>query len=389
MIIKSPLDDDFYKFMMQQAVLHNYPGVMVEYEFKCRNDTDLRPYIKEIQEEVSNLVALTLSSDEAEKMLAIPFVKEDYIDFLYHFHYNPDKYVKIENKNKKLCVHIKGPWLQTILFECKILAIISEVYSKHEHLKRLGPDAQCKVGWERFLAKIKQVEALPEALEFKFADFGMRRRFSYSWHDIVIYNLKTMLPKEFVGTSNVHLAFKHGVKPIGTMAHEWIMAHQSLARLDIFQRTAFEVWGKEYRADLGIALSDTVGMKCFLRDFDKFFAMLYKGARHDSADPYWWGDELIKHYQSLDINPMEKHAVFSDGLNFDEAIKIAKYFFQRIIRSFGIGTNLTNDMGIIPLPIVLKMVMCNGWPVAKECNDSGKSMCIDEFHRQMLRRYCG
>lgn len=172
------------------------------------------------------------------------------------------------------------------------------------------------------------------------------------------------------------------------MAHQWIMAGQGVhgIRLSDSQKHMLDVWAKEYRGDLGIALSDTLGMGAFLKDFDKYFAKLYDGARHDSGDPYIWCEKLIEHYKSLNIDPRTKSAVFTDGLNIEKAVDLAIRFHNKIQTSFGIGTNLTNDVGFTPLNIVIKLVEVNGNPVAKLSDSMGKGMCEDYDYLNYLKK---
>jgi nicotinate phosphoribosyltransferase len=301
-------------------------------------------------------------------------MKPDYVDFLEDFTFKR-RYINIKNNAQGLSIDIEGPWVQTILFEVPILAIISETFAE--------------MRTESFRGMMYGLNKIDEQLPFinyLFADFGTRRRFSKSYHYLVLEKLLKLVPKNLVGTSNVELAKKFGIKPIGTMAHEWLQAHQALARVVDSQKAALDVWAHEYRGDLGIALSDVVGFDAFLNDFDKYFAKLFDGCRHDSGDPYIWGEKLIKHYESLGIDPLTKSAVFSDGLNFDKAADIQNHFENRIKTSFGIGTFLTNNCGFKPLQIVLKMIECNKKPVAKISDSPGKGMCNDSSYLTYLKQ---
>ena len=195
------------------------------------------------------------------------------------------------------------------------------------------------------------------------------------------------VPNVFRGTSNVLLAKELNITPIGTMAHEFLQAFQALdVRLRDFQKAALETWVQEYRGDLGIALTDVVGMDAFLRDFDLYFAKLFDGLRHDSGDPYEWGDKAYAHYRKLKIDTKTKMLTFSDGLNLPKAWELHQYFKDRFQVSFGIGTNLTNDMGQTPLNIVLKLVECNGQSVAKISDSPGKTMTDNDTFLAYLRQ---
>ena len=370
MIITSLLDTDLYKFTMQQAVLHNYPSAWVKYKFKCRNNPN--PLLDEELEETAYHVKLLQS--EKEYLSKIRFLKPDYIEFLEGFRFN-SKYIYMTYTDNEIEIDIEGPWVQTILFEVPLLAIISELYSKtQQHLPfRLTKNLNNKIDY----LKDK---------DFKFVDMGTRRRYSYQIQNLVLEEMKEL--KNFIGTSNVHFAMKHNLKPIGTMAHEWVQAHQQITNLRDSQKRALDVWAHEYRGDLGIALSDTLGFNKFLSEFDLFFAKLYDGCRHDSGDPFEWTEKLIKHYEKLGIDPKTKTAVYSDGLNFEKAEEIYKTFSDKINVSFGIGTWLTNDVGITPPQIVIKMVEFNGYPVAKISDDSGKGMCENQHYLNYLKDVC-
>ena len=189
------------------------------------------------------------------------------------------------------------------------------------------------------------------------------------------------------GTSNVHLAREYDLKPIGTMAHEWLMAHQQLGpRLVDSQQAALDCWVREYRGQLGIALTDCITMDAFLDDFDLYFAKLFDGLRHDSGDPLAWAEKAIAHYRRLGIDPLSKTLVFSDGLDMPKALQLFRALRGKINVSFGIGTNLTCDIpGVEPMNIVLKMTACNGHPVAKISDAPGKTQCRDENFVAYLR----
>lgn len=383
MIINSLLDTDLYKFSMMQVVLHQFPSAQVEYRFKCRTPgINLRPYMDEIREEIHHLCQLRFQDDELEYLRNLRFIKKDFIEFLGLFHL-PEKCIVIAEGEEEgeISIEIKGSWLHTILFEIPVLAIVNEVYFRNEF-----KDLDLSEGRRRLQQKIDLILGATDIPSFKFADYGTRRRFSKVWHDEVVKTLVDKLPGHFVGTSNVLLAKKYKTLPLGTMAHEYLQACQALGpRLRDSQVFALEKWANEYRGDLGIALSDVYGLNAFLRDFDMFFCKLFDGARHDSGDPFEWGERLLKHYESNRVDPRMKTLVFSDGLNFNLALDIARRFDGRCKTSFGIGTNLTNDVGVTPLQIVLKMVRCNGQPVAKVSDEPGKTMSVDPEYLSYLR----
>jgi len=385
MIIESLLDTDLYKFTMMQVVLHHFPGAQVEYRFKCRNPgIALAPYVDEIRTEVTHLCSLRFTEDELGYLRSLRFIKSDFVDFLGLFQMN-EKYVTVQASDTvpgEIEIIVRGPWLHTILFEIPLLAIVNEVYFRNTVR---APDYAD--GRKRLLQKIGLIRNDASLDGMRVADYGTRRRFSRLWHDEVIVGLRDALGENFAGTSNVMYAMRHNVLPLGTMAHEYLQACQSLGpRLRDSQTYGFEVWAREYRGDLGIALSDTYGMQAFFRDFDLYFCKLFDGARHDSGDPFEWGEKLIAHYESLRVDPRTKTLIFSDSLNVPLAIQLYQRFSSRTRLAFGIGTNLTNDLGLTPLQIVIKMVRCNGQPVAKLSDTPEKTMCDDPAYLAYLRQ---
>ncbi len=383
MIIPSLLDTDLYKFTMMQVVQHQFAEAQVEYRFKCRNPgIDLSPYVAEIEREIRALCDLRFTPSELDYLRSWRFFKSDFVDLLGLFHLDERfiKVARIPDSPSEIDIKIKGPWLHTILFEVPVLAIVSEVYYRNTVA---APDFA--EGRRRLAAKIAQANTIVEP-DFRIADYGTRRRFSRDWHDEVIKTLKRDMARHFVGTSNVKYAMDHGLTPLGTMAHEYMQACQAVGpRLRDSQSFAFNMWAREYRGDLGIALSDVCGMDAFLRDFDLFFCKLFDGVRHDSGDPFEWGEKLIAHYQKMRIDPHTKTMVFSDSLNVPLAMRLYEYFRGRVQISFGIGTNLTNDLGYEPPQIVIKMTRCNGQPVAKISDDSSKTMDYDPSYVKYLR----
>jgi nicotinate phosphoribosyltransferase len=387
MIIESLLDTDLYKFTMMQVVLHHFPGAQVEYRFKCRTPgVDLRPDLDAIHAEVAQLCTLRFRDEELRYLRGLRFMKSDFVDFLGLFQFNT-KYIAIGPAQApgEIEITIRGPWLHTILYEIPVLAIVSEAY-----FRRTRPKPDFEEGRRRLRAKIDMVRRADPALEFKVSDFGTRRRFARAWQEEIIRTLKQEVLESFAGTSNVWLAMKNGVTPLGTMAHEYMQACQALGpRLRDAQVFAFDKWAQEYRGDLGIALSDTYGMDAFLRDFDMYFCKLFDGARHDSGDPFEWGEKLIAHYRRNRVDPRTKTLIFSDQLSFPLAIEIARRFHGRALTAFGIGTNLTNDLGYEPVNVVIKMTECNGQPVAKVSDSPGKTVSKDAGYLAYLRQVYG
>jgi nicotinate phosphoribosyltransferase len=394
MIITSLLDTDLYKFTMMQVVLHQFPGAQVEYRFKCRNPgVQLAPYVNEIRSEIRALCSLRFQDAELAYLRSMRFIKSDFVDFLGIFQLN-EKYIQVSPlPSGEIEISIRGPWLHTILFEIPVLAIVNEVYFRNtQKVPNLDE------GRRRLDAKVEQLQA-NDLAELKIADYGTRRRFSNAWHEEMLRLLCVRLGTgerrpdgavgsgQFAGTSNVLYAMKLGLTPLGTMAHEYLQACQALGpRLRDSQVFGFEMWAKEYRGDLGIALSDVYGMSAFLRDFDLYFCKLFDGARHDSGDPFAWGERLLDHYRKNRVDPHTKTLIFSDALTVPRTIELFRRFHGRCQLAFGIGTNLTNDLGYEPLQIVIKMTRCNGQPVAKLSDAPGKGMCDDEKYLAYLRQ---
>ena len=384
-MISSLLDTDLYKFTMMQVVLHHFPAAQVEYRFKCRTpDISLVPYIGEIRTEIQALCTLRFRDDELAYLRTLRFIKSDFVDFLGLFQMN-EKYITVtasEQIEGEIEIRVRGPWLHTILFEIPVLAIVNEIYFRNTQ-----PEADYQEGRNRLRNKIALLAEDPTLEDCKIADYGTRRRFSREWHEEVIVTLKERLGGNFAGTSNVALARKYNLIPLGTMAHEYLQACQALGpRLRDSQTYALEVWAKEYRGDLGIALSDVYGFDAFLRDFDMYFCKLFDGVRHDSGDPFGWGERMIAHYARHRVDPLTKSLIFSDGLSIPRVIELYRRFRARTRLAFGVGTNLTNDLGYIPLQIVMKMVRCNGQPVAKLSDTPAKNMCDDEAYLAYLRQ---
>ena len=386
MIITSLLDTDLYKFTMMQVVLHQFPGAQVEYRFKCRNPgVQLAPFVEEIRSEIRSLCSLSFKESELRYLRSLRFIKSDFVDFLGLFRLN-EKYIQVTPlESGEIDITISGPWLHTILFEIPVLAIVNEVYFRNT---QRVPDLM--EGRRRLDVKIAQLQS--EGLQaLKIADYGTRRRFSRAWHEEVLRVLAARLgtgPQgQFAGTSNVYFAKLLGLTPLGTMAHEYLQACQALGpRLRDSQVFAFESWAREYRGDLGIALSDVYGLNAFLRDFDMFFCKLFDGARHDSGDPFQWGERMIEHYGRNRVDPKTKTLIFSDSLTIPRTIELYQQFRGRCQLAFGVGTNLTNDLGYEPLQIVIKMTRCNGQPVAKLSDTPGKGMCDDEKYLAYLKQ---
>ncbi len=390
-IITSLLETDMYKFSMGQAIYHQFSDYKTTWDFKCRNSgVHFTPeMVEEIREQIKHYCELSFTEDELRYLDNIKWIKGSYVDFLRLWR---PRYEDFEIKDDSECglsVETRGTWLNTSMYEIPTLAIVNEVYFRMAHdygeLLRSFKD--------RLDHKFEMVKNEKLYLG-TFSEFGLRRRLSAEAQELVVdkfskLNDKSFVSSSFVGTSNVFLAKKFGVSPIGTMAHEWIMcvgqgnhkhnpAHSNWYALD--------AWVKEYGVLNGIALTDTITTDCFLRDFQLTYATLFSGVRHDSGDPVEWGEKMIRHYEELGIDPMNKTLLFSDSLNFEKADKIFRHFKGKTKVAFGIGTYLSNDTEVEALNIVMKVTKCNGQDVAKISDVSGKGMCRNPEYIEYLER---
>jgi len=383
-ILTSLLDTDAYKLHMQQAVYHRYHNISVVAEFRCRGDELLGEYVDEIRQQIEMMSTLALTDEEFSYLSGLPFFSQDYLQWLKNYRYNPET-VEVSNRNGHLHVRISGPWREVIMWEVPLLAVISEVVHRHR-----SPEITTQMAVDQLRKNLEQFKlhaADVDLSRFRLMDFGTRRRFSAQVQQAIVSTLKAEFPY-LVGTSNYDLAHKLQLTPVGTQAHEWFQAHQQISPvLANSQRAALRAWLDEYPDQLGIALTDCITMDAFLRDFGPNFAHAYQGLRHDSGDPVEWGEKAIAHYQKLGIDPMSKTLVFSDNLDLDKALQLYRHFSERVNLGFGIGTRLTcNIPQVKPLNIVIKLVQCNGKPVAKLSDSPGKTICQDKAFVKALRK---
>ena len=375
-IITTLLDTDLYKYTMQQSMVHHYSNAHARMEFHCRDHHDLGVAKRDLVAQCEQLASLTLSSDELQWLSQLPFITSDFIEYLAKFRLDPSQ-VKIEESRNGLSMVIEGRWSEITHFEIFLLAITSELYG------RTFPAEAWTQAEQRLEDKLS---TLNSHNTFQIVDFGTRRRFSQKWHAQMVATLKQRLPNSFTGTSNLHLARTLGLKPVGTMAHEWLQSHQVLgSSLRNSQKDALQVWLDEYHGQLGIALTDTISMEAFLKDFDYGLASAYQGIRHDSGDALEWGESALAHYRKLGIDPHSKTLVFSDKLTFAKAQVLQDHFAGQINLSFGIGTYLSNDTGSPAPNIVLKLTELNGAPVAKLSDSPGKTLCKDSAYIELLK----
>ncbi|MRN15446.1 nicotinate phosphoribosyltransferase [Riemerella anatipestifer] len=367
--LKSIIDNDFYKITMQNAVVKLFPTARVKYEFINRGKHFFpEGFANELRKAVDSMAELKLTKKEKLYLQeTCPYLDLPYLDFLEGYHYDPSE-VKIVQEGNDIRVSVEGLWYRTILWEVPLLALISEL---HYRMNKMERDSN-----ETVVHNTVEKSRKLNELGVTFAEFGTRRRHSYKVHQLVMEAL--MEEKgQFIGTSNVHFAMKYGVKPIGTHTHEWFMFHAAEYGFKMANQLALEHWVDVYRGDLGVALSDTYTTEVFFRQFDKKFAKLFDGVRHDSGDPIEFAKKTIEHYESFGINPNFKYIIFSDGLNLEKVEEITNATRGTIGISFGIGTNLTNDVGLKPMNIVMKLIGVqapNGdWiPTVKLSDERGK-----------------
>ena len=386
-MIKSLLDTDLYKLSMGQFAFHQFPHANVKYEFKCRTKgIDFKPHLKRIEKEIESFRQLRFTAEEIGYLQSLPYMKQDFLDYLFGYRNDNNRYEIYIDKNNDLNINIYGQWINTILAEVPVLAIVNEVYFTNGMTEeRL--DTHFKIGREKITKSIESIKKhnMLNGDTFKFMEFGTRRRFSMEWQREVVKMLMDQVPESLLGTSNVLLAKDLGLKPLGTMAHELLMLHQAVVRVEDSQKMALQNWAEEYRGQLAIALSDTLGIDAFLKDFDLYFAKLYDGVRQDSGDPIDIYNKVVAHYEKLGIDPKTKTIIFSDGLTLDSAVGLLKQT-TKMKAVFGIGTSLSNNVGVEPLQIVMKLTECNGKPVAKISEARGKTMCNDPIYLEYLKR---
>lgn len=380
MIIKSLLSQDFYKFTMQKVFVNEFDDVNAKYRFKCRNkDINLLPFKEQIEMEIDNLCKLTVTQDEC--FYLSNFFNQDYIDFLKLFQLSRDN-IKLTEVDGKLDIMANGELADVTMFEIFVMKIVHEIYSRNVNPPT---DIILEEGRNRLIEKIKQFKEFERNYGFTpvIVDFGGRRAYTVHWHEFVVKQLQKY--NVIIGTSDVDIARRLKISCIGTMAHEYIQSFQAFFHPMDSQKRALETWYDTYGENFNVALSDTLGDKKFLIDFDKKMANVFKGVRHDSGDPFGWGDMMICHYNALGIDPMDKTLTFSDGLDFNKMFELSLYFKNKINVNFGIGTFLTNDLGVNALQNVMKLIEVDGKPVAKISNNPDKAMCEDQNYLNYLK----
>ena len=390
-IITSLLENDMYKFSMGQAIYHQFSDYKTTWTFKCRN-TDVKftaEMVEEIKEQIKAYCELRFTEDELTYLENIKWIKGSYVDFLRLWQPRFEDFEITANAECGLSIETRGTWLNTSMYEIPTLAIVNEIYFRMNH----DYDTLITSFKERLEEKFANLKSGKWYVGV-FSEFGLRRRLSAEAQELVVEKFSHLndtahCASRFVGTSNVYLAKKFGLTPVGTMAHEWIMCvgqgnHKHNPAYSNWY--ALDAWVKEYGVLNGTALTDAITTDCFLKDFQLTYATLFNGVRHDSGDPIEWGEKMIKHYENLGIDAKTKTLLFSDSLNFERADKLFRHFNGRAKVAFGIGTYLSNDTIATPLNIVMKTTLCNGQDVAKISDTSGKGMCKNPAYVDYLQR---
>ena len=387
-IINSLLETDMYKFSMGQTIFHQFTSYKTTWTFKCRNkDVHFsEEMVEEIRQQITAFGGLRFTDEELDYLDNITWIKGSYVDFLRLWQPRYEEFTITTDAPCGLSIEAAGTWLNTTMYEIPILAIVNEVYF------RMAYDYDELL--EQFKTRLSQKVEMLEKNKYRlntFSEFGLRRRLSAQAQEIAVEALTNLkdTDSKFIGTSNVYLAKKYNLKPIGTMAHEWIMCtgqgnHKHNPAYSNWY--ALDAWVKEYGILNGIALTDTITTDCFLRDFQLTYATLFSGVRHDSGDPYEWGEKMIAHYKKLGIDPGTKTLLFSDSLDFEKATQIYDHFKDKVQVAFGIGTFISNDTNVPALNIVMKTTKCNGMDVAKISDIVGKGMCKNPDYVDYLNR---
>lgn len=352
-IIRSILDTDLYKFTTSYAYSKLYPRAYGQFRFIDRAKTRYPEGFAELlRQELQQMAQLQLTRDEAQFLAReLPYLPPTYIDFVRGFRFDPDEVHISQDEEGQLSIVAEGLLYRVTLWETPILALVSELY-----YKVLGVEPDLAYAEQSIIAKAQRLKE--EGITFSM--FGMRRRFSSDIEDRVTRLLKEYSGTNFYGTSNVYFAYKHGLRVSGTHPHEWVQFHGAMFGYKMANYMAMEDWINVYDGDLGTVLTDTYTTDVFMQNFSKKHAMLFTSLRHDSGDPLLFADKVIARYRELRVDPQIKYIIFSDSLDAERAIEIAKHCKGRIGTSFGIGTNFSNDVGagIQPMNIVMKLWKC-------------------------------
>lgn len=388
-IIKSLLDTDFYKFTMGQMVWRYYRDTEVEFSLINRSKVPLAEVISEndLRRELDHARTLRFNNSELHYIRGTNeygdrMFSEDFLEFLRSMQLPSYKLERVDNDYR---LDFSGTWQSVMFWETIALSIVSELYYRYylDKMTRFERDTVFATGISRLMEKIKLWRLYPDVL---FSDFGTRRRFCGPWQDYEVGILREELPNQFRGTSNVLFASRHGVLPMGTCAHETFMVVAALAfaKSDVrrpdseiliqAQNEVLAKWYELYGSGLSIALTDTFGSPFFFETAPDWVARDWKGTRQDSGDPFKYGASAIKWHRRHGVNPADKLIVFSDQLNVELMVKLYLNFRGQIKTTFGIGTNLTNDLGLKSISLVVKPSKANGRSTVKLSDNLAKAM---------------
>lgn len=393
-IIRSLLDLDFYKFTMGQLVFLRYTDVAVTYALINRtrrvrlaetvDEDELRAeldHVRSLRFNNSELHYLRGTNEYGDRMFC-----EEYLDFLRNLRL-PE--YELEEVDGSFRLHFRGKWSEAIYWETLALSVLNELYNRSlmKPMSRFEKDLVHARGKLRLAEKIRALRGRPE---IRFVDFGTRRRFSREWQHYVDRTLAEEIPAQFLGTSSTESAMLHGLVPMGTSAHELYMVmsgimHESDDLIRASHSRVVKDWWDLYGWGLSVAVTDTYGSEFFFRDMEPEQAQAWKGLRHDSGDPFEFGERAIRFYQDLGIDPREKLIIFSDGLDLDLILELSDRFQERVTLSFGWGTNLTNDLGFEPVSIVVKAIEANGHRTVKLSDNLAKATGTEEDIRRFKR----
>lgn len=398
-IVASLLDTDFYKHPMGQMVFHRHAGNFTGWETFNRTKNAVRiadtVSVDDLRRELNTARSLRYSRTELHYLRGTNeyserMFKEDYLSFLADYQLGPYQLEEVDGEYK---VKVQGPWSATTYWEMHVLEIMNELRARAilKKLSRLERHAVFAEGIRRLHEKIKKLKANPGVT---VVEFGTRRRFLRGWQEYVVRSLKDELgPKQFLGTSNTYLAMICDLLPMGTRAHELDQGYCGIYYgsdqqiRDALLRSHRD-WWDEYGWGLSISLPDTFGSDYFFNHMPVELARDWKGSRQDSGDPFKWTEKILAFYSKYGVDSRGKIAIFSDGLDVDLAIGIHDHVAGRLKDTYGIGTNLTNDMGIPPVSLVMKLMRSNGHETPKLSDNVAKALGNPEAVKKFGQIFC-
>ena len=390
-IITSLLDTDWYQFTQANLIFaKNYSDIPIKYQFKNRTDSiDLGNWIDchELKKQIDYILELKFADDELEWLSQFSYFSSDFINALKVLQLTTPNI--IEHSDRFYGIEIEGGWFNSIFWETYLLSIVNQLFNKKytkymaQNCLLFDPDMML-AGVSRLENKITTLRLHPD---ITFMEFGTRRRFSTRWQEYVIKRLKSEIPDQMIGTSNAMYAKQLGLKPIGTIAHQAFMVYAALYNEDLerAQDKLILDWYGLYGGPMSIFLTDTFGTDFFLKTLPEWELINTWGFRVDSGDPFVIGNKIVEHYRKRGISPQGKMLVFSDGLTVDKMIALHEYFSPLISVGFGIGTNMTNDLGVQNLSIVIKSVEANGMKICKLSDNIAKAIGEPEIIEKYKR----